>query len=308
MRRFGFWAALGLAGRARAAGEHPLLERLAARRRGLDDGTHGAFDGAASRVALPFGASSELDLSYGGDPAQRLDVYRPAAAQAAAVILYVHGGGWVRGDKAMPQMVQNKLPHWLWLGCIVVSTNYRMLPAAGVLEQADDVARALAFVQRNAGGWGGDGGRVVLVGHSAGAHLAALVAADPAIGARQGVAAWRATLALDSAALDMVAIMSRRHYHFYDPVFGADPGFWREASPTHRLQAGPAAPMLLVCSSLREDSAPPAREFAAKATALGGRVTVHEVALSHRDINDQLGLPGAYTQAVDVFLKTVGVP
>jgi hypothetical protein len=74
-----------------------------------------------------------------------------------------------------------------------------------------------------------------------------------------------------------------------------------------RLKGKPAAPMLLVCSSKRSDSCPPAQEFAAKANGFGGQVKVLPVELNHAQINDQLGTDGAYTAAVDEFLKTVGI-
>lgn len=305
MRRFGLLAALAMMNPARA---RPLMDRvqqrLAERRAGLEDGTE---SDASGTFALPPGASVERDVAYGGDPAQRLDVYRPVSATSAPVVLYVHGGGWRRGDKAMLQMVRNKVAHWVGKGFVFLSTNYRMLPVANVVEQAEDVSRALAFAQARARSWGGDPARIILVGHSAGAHLVTLITADADLATRHGVQPWLATIALDSAALDMVAIMQRRHYRFYDPVFGSDPAFWREASPTLRLQGKPAAPMLLVCSSRRDDSCPPAREFAAKATNFGGRVTVLPIDLNHMQINDRLGTRGAYTDAVDGFLRTVGI-
>lgn len=277
MRRFGLLAALMAARQARQGGPVP---------------------------DLPPGAGLERDLAYGDDPAQRLDIYSPASPLPTAPwVLFVHGGGWRRGDKAMPRMVGNKAPHWLRKGCHFVSANYRMLPAAGVLEQADDLARALAWLQRRAGDAG-----VVLVGHSAGAHLAALLTADPTLAQRHGLRPWRATVALDSAALDMVAVMSRPHFPLYDPVFGDDPAFWRQASPLHRLQQRPAVPLLLLASSLRADALPPARAFAARVQELGGRAEVAAVALDHFEINDQLGAPGPCTEAVDGFLRSVGVP
>ena len=305
MRRFGLLAALAM---ARPASGRPLLDLLLGRRGGLDDGTEGAPMAGDGSLALPPGVIVERDVAYGSDPAQRLDVYRPSSAQGAPMILFVHGGGWRRGDKAMAQMVRHKAPYWTGKGFVFLSTNYRMMPVANPIEQAEDVCRALAFAQGKARGWGADSARVVLVGHSAGAHLVALLTADPALAARHGVQPWLATVALDSAALDMVAIMNRRHYRFYDPVFGTDPAFWREASPTHRLQGKPAAPMLMVCSSKRDDSCPPAREFAAKATGFGGRVQVAPIDLGHLELNDQLGARGDYTDTVDAFLRTVGVP
>ncbi|MED5619064.1 alpha/beta hydrolase [Ideonella sp. BN130291] len=248
------------------------------------------------------------DLAYGIDPAQRLDVYRPVDAKGAPLILYLHGGGWRNGDKAMPQMVNHKAPHWTRQGAVFASANYRLLPQADVLAQAKDAARALAFVQSRATAWGADPQRVVLVGHSAGAHLAALVTAAADIAQRQGVRPWLATVVVDTAALDMQAVMSRPHYRFYDPVFGDDPAFWRQASPAHRLSGPPQAPLLLVCAEGREDSLAAANDFAARARAFGGQATVLPVALDHRELNDALGLPGAYTDAVDRFLRSVGVP
>lgn len=64
--------------------------------------------------------------------------------------------------------------------------------------------------------------------------------------------------------------------------------------------------MLLICSSNRDDSCEPAREFAAKANGFGGRASVLPIALNHMEVNDQLGLPGPYTDAVDAFLTSVG--
>ncbi len=65
-----------------------------------------------------------------------------------------------------------------------------------------DVARALAAVQARAGEWGGDASRVVLMGHSAGAHLVALLSADPTRAAAEGAGPWRSAVVLDSAAID----------------------------------------------------------------------------------------------------------
>ncbi|HJV60890.1 MAG TPA: alpha/beta hydrolase [Albitalea sp.] len=253
---------------------------------------------------LPPGVRVERDLAYGPDPAQKLDVYRPAHAQGAPVILTVHGGGWVHGDKAMGRIVTNKVAHWVPQGKIVISINYRMAEA-DPLQEADDVARALAFAQAHAADWGGDPARFTLMGHSAGAHLVSLLSADPSIATRQGAKPWRGTVALDSAAFDVTAIMQARHYRLYDRAFKSDPALWREASPLLRLHAAPV-PMLLVCSTRRADSCAQAGAFAAKAKGLGGRIEQLPQDLSHAQINEQLGQAGAYTDAVDAFLRSLG--
>ncbi|HUD52195.1 alpha/beta hydrolase [Parvibaculum sp.] len=260
----------------------------------------------SSDPVLPAGAKVERDLAYGPDDAQRMDVYIPPHPQGAPVILMVHGGAWAIGDKDMGRVVDNKVAHWLPKGVIFVTTNYRMVPVADPLIQADDVAKALAFVQAKAASWGGDPARVVLMGHSAGAHLVALLTADPSIAAGQGAKSWLGTVVLDSGALDVGQIMRRSHYRFYDRAFGADPAYWDKASPTLRLTAKPQ-PMLVVCSTKRDDSCPPSRDFVEKATALGGRASLLQEPLTHREINENVGLPGDYTKAVDAFLRSLGV-
>ena len=262
--------------------------------------------GSAS-LALPAGARVERDLSYGPDPAQRLDLYRPAGRPTGALIVIVHGGAWSIGDKANPGVVAAKVAHWLPAGIVVASVNYRMLPLAGPLQQAGDVARAIALVQKRAASWQADPARLVVVGHSTGAHLAALLAADPALRETDGAAPWLATILLDSAALDAVELMRAPHRPLYDRVFGADEAGWPELSPLHRLRARPA-PLLLVHSDRRPDSGGASHRFAAAVVALGGRAEVHEVSLAHAEINTQLGLGNAYTERVDAFLKWVGVP
>jgi arylformamidase len=258
--------------------------------------------GGDARWPLPPGVRVFRDVSYGNDPRQRFDVYAPANASGATVIFMVHGGAWFLGDKSAQAVVENKVAHWSARGFIVVSANYRMLPAADPLEQAKDVARALAKAQSNAASWGGDRNKFILMGHSAGAHLVALLAASPAIAARFGATPWLAAVLLDSAALDVVVLMKAPHLRLYDRVFGGDERYWRQVSPIDALTRG-MPPILAVCSSLRADSCAQATRFVAKATSLGTRASVLEEGLSHRGINQQLGVAGGYTDAVESFLS-----
>jgi arylformamidase len=75
------------------------------------------------------------------------------------------------------------------------------------------------------------------MGHSAGAHLVDLLAADPKIAFHEGAKPWLGTVSLDTATLDMEETMRGRHYGFYDAAFGKDPAYWAETSPIHRLKA-----------------------------------------------------------------------
>jgi len=194
---------------------------------------------------------------------------------------------------------------WVSRGFILVSINYRLLPAAAPLQQAADVARALAVVQEKAAAWGGDGAKIVLIGHSAGAHLVALLAASPKLAREAGAAPWLGTVALDSAAYDMPQLMATQHYRFYDRAFGSDPAYWRAASPLHALQAAPA-PFLAVCSSTRPDHpCAQAQAFVNRARELGARAALLEQPLSHGDINRELGHRPDYTAAVEAFMRTL---
>lgn len=290
----------------------PLRERIAERRAAQAEEELGDTEDGASGASLPAGVQVIRDVAYGRANEQRFDVYLPPQGQRAQhannapVILMVHGGGWKRGDKAERAVIENKMPHWTSQGFIFISTNYRLLPGTGPVEQAEDIAHALAAVQRNAASWGGDPSRVILMGHSAGSHLVALLSASPDKALRLGASPWLGSVLLDSAALDVVKIMEERHFPLYDDAFGSDPSYWRRASPYHHLSAG-APPMLAVCSTQRKASCPQAREFAAKAATLGVRAPVLEQDLSHREINLLLGEPGRYTAAVDAFIRSLEV-
>jgi acetyl esterase/lipase len=255
--------------------------------------------------AVPAGVTVRRNVAYGAAPEQLMDIYTPANAAHAPVIVMVHGGAWAFGSKSASGVVQNKVAYWLPQGFIFVSVETRLLPKADPLQQAADVAAALANVERSASSWGGDASRIVLMGHSAGAHLVALVSADRDMAKKAGLKPWLGTVALDSAAYDVTKIMKQPdHPQFYDKVFGKDPKFWAAASPALHV-SGPALPMLLVCSSLRSDSCPQAEAFAAKA---GDRTKVLPVALRHMQIDSELGASNDYTRKVDTFLHSIGLP
>lgn len=262
-------------------------------------------DRRSAKSTAKLGGELLADLPYGTHELQRLDVYRPLKANAAPILLMVHGGAWDIGDKRMGRVVDNKLARWLPQGYLFVSVNYRLLPDAEPLQQAEDIAQALSYVQLHAQSWGGDPQRVVLLGHSAGAHLISLLASDSAISKRHGAQPWLGTVALDSAAFDVVSIMRGKHYRLYDKAFGKAPANWRAASPLWRLQQA-GAPLLAVCSSKREEACPQAEGFAERGKSLGMQVDVLPLALSHGEINEQLGEAGAYTTAVEAFFKRIG--
>ncbi|CAN7665458.1 alpha/beta hydrolase [Acidovorax sp. LjRoot74] len=270
----------------------------------------------AQAAALPTGVQRIADVPYGTDPAQRMDVYVPtspttgtnsllASAVRAPVIFMVHGGGWRHGDKAMGRVVQEKVNRWVPKGFILISINYRMLPDAPVAVQERDVQAALMAAQQRAGTWGGDPGRFILMGHSAGAHLVALLNARAPQALREGAWPWLGTVVLDSAVMNVPAYMRAPHMPLYDDAFGADPAYWRLLSPLHQWTAG-APPVQMVCSTERADQpCHQAEALARHVHSLGGRAEVLPQDLSHGEINAQLGLESPYTRAVEAFMGSL---
>ena len=244
------------------------------------------------------------NVRFGSDLRQRFDVYAPADARDAPVIFMVHGGAWAYGDKSARGVVENKVARWVPRGFVVISTNYRMLPKADPLEQARDIARAIAVAQQRAPSWGADRDKFVLMGHSAGAHLVSLLDASPSLSADLPIAPWLGVVSIESGALDVVEVMRARHARLFDRAFGRDTAFWRAASPIHALtQRG--APTLLVCSTRRSASCRQADRFAAKAASVGGRAAVLREDLSHAEADARLGVDSAYTAGVESFLRTL---
>ncbi len=117
------------------------------------------------------------DIAYGDHPRQRLDLHVPDGHPPPAgrpVVLQIHGGGWVIGDKR--QQGQPLLRHLARHGVVGVAMNYRLAPRHRLPDQIVDVKRVIAWIRHHIDGHGGDAERLVVTGGSAGGHLAALAA------------------------------------------------------------------------------------------------------------------------------------
>jgi arylformamidase len=257
-------------------------------------------------------ATAKQTLRYGEDPLQTVD-YWPGASADAPLVLFVHGGGWKRGDKRMMDG-SDKLVHWRSLGYAVASLNYRLVPESTVEQQGADVAAAVALLKARARALGFDGGRIALVGHSAGAHLVALVGTDPAYlrGAGLGFDAIAGVVPLDGAAYDVAAQMSegpRIMHKTYAQAFGSDPARQARLSPTAQAGAPNAGPFLI----LHVERADGTRQSEALAAALRQGGTAAEVQgfagtglRGHVEINRDLGDPDyPATAVVDRFLARI---
>jgi len=132
-------------------------------------------------LAAPASARGPRDVAYGPDPRHRLDVFLPAGDKAARAaprktLVFIHGGGWRRGSKDRYGFVGRSFAK---AGYVVVLVNYRLYPQVCFPAFVDDAARAVAWVRGHVRRYGGDPDRIYLMGHSAGAHIAALLALDP---------------------------------------------------------------------------------------------------------------------------------
>ena len=295
----GLTAGLLLATCAGSVQAGPLRERLKARMaERLQDKKAEEARPIDLQAILP--GARKLTQSYGADPRQQVDVYLPPQVKDAAIIVMVHGGAWKIGDKANTGSVENKLKYWLPKGYIFVSVNYRMLPQAMAYDQALDVAQAVKWVQTQARDWHGDDKKIILMGHSAGAHLVALLSSNPMMVGQP----WAGTVVLDSAVMRVSDTLDQRHPKFYDEAFGGDPAYWAKTSPMDQWTPA-AVPMMLICSLKRPDKpCDDANAFADLTGKAGRKTPVLPQDLSHADINRTLGLPSSYTRAVDDFITT----
>ncbi|MBD3729584.1 MAG: alpha/beta hydrolase [Sphingomonadales bacterium] len=253
------------------------------------------------------------EIAYGKDRLQRLDFYPAAVKGKAPLVVFVHGGGWKRGDKRNATG-EFKAPHYNGLGYHFASINYRLVPDATVEQQATDVASALAALLVRADALGIDRSRVVLMGHSAGAHLVALVGTDPQYLRAAGLS-YRdvaGIVPLDGAAYDVPSQMgenARLMGDTYKQAFGTDRARQLRLSPT--AQAGkPNAPAFLILHVQRPDGTRQSNGLAAALAKSGTAVSVQGFEgrglRGHAEINRRMGDPDyPATGVVDAWLRQI---
>jgi acetyl esterase/lipase len=229
------------------------------------------------------------DLSYGEDPRQRLDVYRPQGTEqnerAKPVIVFFHGGRWSFGEKEQYKFVGAALAG---RGFVAMLPNYRLYPQARLAQFGDDAARAIAWAREHAHEYGGDPRRLFVMGHSAGAHLAALVTLDASWLARHGVASEDLAGAIGLAGpYDFLPFTDEDIRDMFGPE-----AQYRRSQPI--AFARPDAPPLLLMHGLRDDTVwvKNTRNLAAALDAAGARYAVRYYdRLGHGDLVGALSLP-----------------
>ena len=188
---------------------------------------------------VPYVATSAPDFDKQG---HLLDVYSPKKTASGAtgypVVLFIHGGSWTSGNKNFYSFVGRRLAKH---GVVAVVINYRLAPAVHVPEQAADCARALAWTVANIKQYGGDPARVFVMGHSAGGGLAALLATDDELLAKNGLPQnpVRGAIMDDPAGFDMYNYLKESKYEGdekYKVPFGNDPAVWKEMSAIYKIK------------------------------------------------------------------------
>ncbi len=258
------------------------------------------------------GQEVKRDIPY-ADPAverQVLDIYSPKVAKNLPVVFWIHGGGWQGGDKSS---VQEKPKTFVDRGFVFVSTNYRLLPHVEMETIFRDVAKSLGWVHKHIAEYGGDPQRIYVMGHSAGAQLAALMCIDERYLKAEGVpfTVLKGCVPVDGDTYDVPAIIetaeTRRRVHGQPQAkfghrekFGNDPKKHIDYSAVTHVAKGKNIPPFLIlyvaehpdttAQALRLDQT--LRQADVRSVAFGAKET------THGKINSNIGLPDDTTTKV----------
>jgi acetyl esterase/lipase len=259
----------------------------------------------------------ERNIPYAepADPRQKVDIYGPEGAKNLPVVFWIHGGGWQTGDRTnvhvKPQAFVDK-------GFVFVSTGYRLLTNVEMVTIFRDIAKSVRWVNDHIAEHGGDPKRILVMGHSAGAQLAALICIDDRYLKAEGLslAIIKGCVPLDGDTYDLPAIIetveTRLRVHgmpmptFGHRVkFGNDPAKLRDYSAVTHVAKGKGIPPFLILhvadhpdvsaqavrlEAVLKDAGIPARRLAARET-------------NHSKLNENLGLPDdAPTKALFEFV------
>ncbi|HEV8542290.1 MAG TPA: alpha/beta hydrolase [Verrucomicrobiae bacterium] len=260
------------------------------------------------------------DLAYteSADPRQKVDISAPEGAHDLPVIFWIHGGGWQTGDRTE---IQLKPQAFVDKGFVFVSTGYRLLPNVEMVEIFRDIAKSVRWVHDHVTEYGGDPNRILVMGHSAGAQLAALICIDDRYLKAEGLSLGiiKGCVPVDGDTYDVPAIIetaeTRRRMHHQPQAkwghrekFGNDPAKHLDYSAVTHVEKGKGIPPFLILhvadhpdtsaqaerlEAVLKDAGVPVKRFAAKET-------------NHSKLNENLGLPDdPATKALFEFVASV---
>jgi len=232
---------------------------------------------------------------------QVLDIYAPKGAKNLPVVFWIHGGGWQAGDKTS---VQGKPQAFVDKGFVFVSTNYRLLPHVDMGTIVRDVAKSIHWVHDHIAEHGGDPKRIIVMGHSAGAQLAALICTDERYLKAEGLslAIIKGCVPVDGDTYDVPMMIEagaarRKALGQPDPKFGhyekfgSDPVKHRDFSAVNHIARDKGlSPFLMLHVADHPDTTAQAKRLGSVLTAAGIKATVYGAAdTNHTKINDNLG-------------------
>jgi acetyl esterase/lipase len=260
-------------------------------------------------VSLAFvsaaGAQSvKLDIPYSepADELRKLDVYAPENAKNLPVLFWIHGEGWQGGDKKEARV---KPKAFVEKGYVFVSINYRLLPKVDMRTIVRDVAESMRWVHEHIAEYGGDPDRILVMGHSAGAQLAALICTDDRYLKAEGLnlSIIKGCIPVDGDTYDIpleIATTSARRKALGQPEpkfghyekFGGDPAKHRDFSAVNHVSRGKGVPpFLLLYVADHPDTSAQAKRLASVLTEAGVPAKLFGAQNSeHSKLNDDLGL------------------
>jgi acetyl esterase/lipase len=240
------------------------------------------------------------------DPAherQVLDIYSPPNAKNLPVVFWIHGGGWESGDKSD---VQIKPQAFMAKGFIFVAVNYRLLPNVDMATIVRDVAKAIHWVHGHVADYGGDPNRLLIMGHSAGAQLAALICTDERDLKAEGLSLdiIKGCVPVDGDTYDVPAIIETAETRWrvhglpranfgHREKFGNDPAKHRDFSAvTHVTKDKGIPPFLILHVAGHPDTTAQAQRLGNVLKDAGLAATVFAAKeTTHTRINADLGQP-----------------
>jgi triacylglycerol lipase len=236
------------------------------------------------------------DIAYGPDSANKLDVFTAGSGGGKAVVFYVHGGGFERGDKRQPNspFYDNVM---LWLtqqGMVGVNINYRLAPKSTWPAAHEDLAAAVRWAQQNIAQYGGDPDRVGLWGQSAGASLIAGYLAHPQFWGPKGHG-------IKAAVMNSGFYENDRGGSAY---FGNDPRELQERSSTEGLKKV-SVPLFISHTEVDLPDAIREAEQANKALCDAGRCPIYAVFKDHSHISQNYSVGTADTSVSGPILQVL---
>lgn len=264
-----------------------------------------------------------------------LDVYADGRSDGAPVVIFIHGGGWVAGNKANVQRSPTFLDFFEKLDMVLVSVGTRLVfdprsPSTTFREQAEDIAAAIHWVHENIQGYGGDPNRLFLLGYSAGAHLVALVGTDETYLTKENLdlSVLSGVISLDVSAYDISRAISEAPSQgvpvspaALTRVFSSDRQAQEAASPVYHItKAGKYPPFLVIYTGIFDTNPKgifqqtltkvQSEAFAEALRTTGSYAEVYgEPDKTHRGIMQKFGsAEDGLTQTVAKFLERFSQP